>query len=380
MDKQTSTVITGVGIISPLGIGKDAFGRNYVAGTEAIIAQKSVRFFERDYSYAIHDVPTTYEQCIPVAHRRRMSVLSRMTFAAAWMCLQDSQLDYPQYRDSMGIVLGTGWGELDSLPTLLMQATETADITVSPALFHTSVHNAPAGYLGIILEAKGPTLTVTQGDHSFETALATGNLLLQSGQCPAVLIGGADTFFDFAVLEREIDNHAQSVISRGSAFLLLEAEASARARNAPLLARPTVLPSRTLQSDADIADYALELKHNLDEQSSTPDAPIDLVLFTGSIAPSLGHRETDLLQAILQGNSAYLIHARGCSRPTQNAEAFIGALAILQQQQVPTGNLMRFHHDVCEPVATFSGNIDKVLLISVSERGSYCPFLLEKIQ
>jgi hypothetical protein len=381
MAKRNATVITGVGVICPQGIEKDAFYHHYLADSDAKIAQKTVLFFAQEYTCAIYDFPAVDEQSIPSALRRRMSPLSRLSVVSAWRCLQDSGLDYSKYRDSMGIVIGTGWGEVDSLSTLLMQATEETDISVSPTLFHTSVHNAPAGYLGIILEAKGPTLTVPQGDHSFESALAVGNLLLQSGQCPVVLVGGGDTFFDFAVLEKEIDNNAHAAISRGSCFLLLESEEAAEARNASMRARSVFLPCRTLQNAEDIDEYALEIKKILDEQCSAVGEPIDLVLFTGSIQPSLWHLETDLLKAILAGNSVYLIPPREhLARPTQNAEEFIGALAILQEQKVPSKNLMRLHNNVLEKVDTFAGKIKKILLISVSAQGSHRLFLWEKTQ
>lgn len=373
-------VITGIGAVSPFGITKDIFYCNYLSNTKPAFVSKNTQFFGQNYTYKVYDIPSIQEPGIPSSLQRRMRSLSLMSVISAWRCLQDSGLEYSKYQDSMGIVMGTGWGEIDSIYSLLMQATETAELSISPALFHTSVHNAPAGHLGIFLESKGPTLTVTQGDQSFESALSVGNLLLESEQCPIVLLGGADTFFDLSVLEKNTDNEASSIISKGSCFFLLELETLAIERNAKVYAHCVFLPSCTVQSEQDIHEYACDIKSTLSDQCYHADEPIDLVLFTGNLPSSLWEREINLVKKILDGKPSYLIFPDApLSRPTQTSEDFLGSLAILEKQKLPARDFFYLDNNEIKQAAWINADhaIKKILFVSVSSQGTHSLFLLE---
>ncbi len=381
-NRKASTVITGIGIICPSGVTKDIFYHSYLSNTNPVSTPKNIHLFGKDYIYAVYDIPPIEEPGIPSSLQRRMRSLSLMVVVSAWRCLQDSGLEYSKYLETMGIVMGTGWGEIDSIHSLLMQATEKSDILISPTLFHTSVHNAPAGHLGIALESKGPTLTVTQGDQSFESALSLGNLLLQSEQCPVVLVGGADTFFDLSVLEKNTNKDTLSTVSKGSCFFLLEPEKSAIERNTPVYARTVFLPSRTTQNQEQIHEYACDIKASLSEQSSGTGEPIDLVVFTG-VPTSFWHIEIPLIKAILEGKSAYLIPPdTPLSRPTQTAEDFLGSLAILEKQKIPDKKILYLTNNELKDADSLEDlkTIKRILLISVSSQGTHSLFLLEKLR
>ena len=107
----------------------------------------------------------------------------------ATKCLENCTYD----SENLGVIIATGWGELETTEKLLSGIIEGGDVALSPTQFHNSVHNTAAGYLGIMLKVKGPTLTISQENHSLEAALAAGHLLIDSEQTRNVLVGGVDT-------------------------------------------------------------------------------------------------------------------------------------------------------------------------------------------
>lgn len=183
--------------------------------TQPLIEEK-LQFFNREYAQCIHAAPDIDTSKIPSRVRRRMSFLTKMIVSTACKCLENKEYD----SETMGIVVASGWGELKTTENLLLSVIED-DVCVSPTKFHNSVHNTAAGYLGIILGAKGPTLTVSQETHSFETALEVASLLIASKQTSMVLVGGADTYFRFSVLERDKEKYPK-VFGCGATFFLLQ--------------------------------------------------------------------------------------------------------------------------------------------------------------
>lgn len=120
---------------------------------------------------------------------RRMKRLPRMVLSLAISAFE--QTACPEKPDS--VYLGTGWGPLSETHDFLTRLFESDEKFTSPTDFIGSVHNAPAGHVAMHFGAKGPNITVTGGDYSFEQALITANLLAENSSNP-FLIMAADEF------------------------------------------------------------------------------------------------------------------------------------------------------------------------------------------
>jgi 3-oxoacyl-(acyl-carrier-protein) synthase len=371
-DRKTG-VITGVGVASSYGLNKKKFYENYLAGKTPEIAERSITFFATQYKQKIYELPEFDEQAIPVALRRRMSFMSRMITVAAFQCLNEAKLS-PEKYDDLSIVLGTGWGEHETITKLLSQLiADEPEITLSPTLFHNSVHNASAGYLGMILKAHGPALTISQGEHSFESALETGSLLLRIGQSQCVLVGCGDVFFDFAVLDQKKHTFPE-VFSSGSNFFLLESKREASERHAPILAGCSPLPSYNSLQEPDISLYARDVVVALQEQNSIAPAEIDLVFLTGT-GEYVSHSATiSLLKNIFDAPIPILCSALHPERPTHGADNLLCILGILEEQRIPKTSIMHIWGNT----ASIKEEFRRVLWLSISPLGFYQIFLMEK--
>jgi len=120
---------------------------------------------------------------------RRLKRLSRMVLTlAAAACPVRTSGNRPT-----SVFFSTGWGALSETHDFLSRLFESGDRFSSPADFVGSVHNAPAGQVGIEFHSSGPNVTMTGGEAAFEQALAGAALLAPAGE-ETLLVLGADEY------------------------------------------------------------------------------------------------------------------------------------------------------------------------------------------
>ncbi len=99
-------------------------------------------------------------------------------------------------KDKMGLIVATGYGALKTTFSFLDSYIEKGDKLSSPLHFSNSVHNAAAAHISILYGITGPTLTVSQFEMSFFSALITASVWLKEGYTDSVLVGCSDEFCD----------------------------------------------------------------------------------------------------------------------------------------------------------------------------------------
>lgn len=122
---------------------------------------------------------------------RRLKRLPRMALALAHAACKNANLQ----ETPSSVFWGTGWGPLSETYDFLNKLHESNEQFASPTDFIGSVHNAPAGQVAISLGAKGPNITTTGGDYSFEQCLLTASILVDNTD-DAFLVIGADEFHE----------------------------------------------------------------------------------------------------------------------------------------------------------------------------------------
>jgi 3-oxoacyl-[acyl-carrier-protein] synthase-1/3-oxoacyl-[acyl-carrier-protein] synthase II len=142
---------------------------------------------------------------LPLRQIRRFKRLSRMAMALSTSLKNKANTE----ENPNAIFWSTGWGGLSETNDFLQQLFESDHRYASPTDFINSVHNAPAGHVAIHFKAKGPNITATGGDYSFEQALYSACLMAPLTKGP-FLIFGADEYhpllsplFDPSVNEKE---------------------------------------------------------------------------------------------------------------------------------------------------------------------------------
>jgi len=152
---------------------------------------------------------------------RRLKRLPRMALAlAAAACPAGASETLPN-----SVFFGTGWGPLSETHDFLTRLFESGDRFSSPADFIGSVHNAPAGQVGMEFKAMGPNVTLTGGEAAFEQALASAALLASGGEETLLALGADEYSPDWSPL---FDRSAvMSVPSDGGGALWLKRSVAA---------------------------------------------------------------------------------------------------------------------------------------------------------
>jgi 3-oxoacyl-[acyl-carrier-protein] synthase II len=191
-------VITGLGMVTPLGTGKDVFAKNFFQGRSGI---SFIEGFDTSHlpSHLGGEVKDFRPQDFIFSKNfRRMDRLSQYVTASARMAMEDAQFSVtPENRDRVGIIMGTTFGptelKIQSMRTLFTRG----PAKIHPSLVPNSVLNAPAGHASIEMGFRGINTTVNHQATSGEIALIYAVMELRRGTADVVLAGGAEILSDF---------------------------------------------------------------------------------------------------------------------------------------------------------------------------------------
>ncbi len=245
-------VITGIGMVSPLGIGATTFWEALNAGRTGI---GELRRFDPGAGMPRRgaEVPEfAAREFLPAALLRRMDRLSRMIAVSSVMAVADGRLaaspDVPP--EDCGVVVGSELGNFTESAEFLERVFTRGPALASPMLFPNLVLNAPASQVAMALGWRGPNLTVSEAEVSGEAALSVAIGFLRRKRVKAVIAAAGDEIApvvyaalrDFRHLsprraQREwaspFDCGANGAVAgEGAVALLLEDERSAERRGA----------------------------------------------------------------------------------------------------------------------------------------------------
>jgi 3-oxoacyl-[acyl-carrier-protein] synthase II len=185
--------ISGVGLVSPLGIGAAAFWRSLGAGTSAIAPITRFDPGPRPPRLGAIVAEFPVREFLPPALVRRMDRLSQMVGVAAVLAAADSGYR-PKSDDAedCGVVVGSALGNLGEAAQFLDRLFTKGAALVNPMLFPNLVMNAAASQVAMALGWRGPNLTVSCGEISGEVALETGIDLVRRGRARAVVVAAGE--------------------------------------------------------------------------------------------------------------------------------------------------------------------------------------------
>ena len=191
-------VISGIGMVTPLGAGKEAFSRKLFrgdCGISPITAFDTSHFSSRLGAAVVDFVPRDF---ISTKNLRKMDRISAMAAASARMALEDAEVGMDaSNQDRTGIVLGTAFGSTDVAAQFAGVIFREGPGVASPFLVPNTVMNAPAGHTSIELGFRGINSTVNHHEASAETALAYAASEIKQGRADIMLAGGADILSEF---------------------------------------------------------------------------------------------------------------------------------------------------------------------------------------
>jgi 3-oxoacyl-[acyl-carrier-protein] synthase II len=187
-------VITGLGIVSPVGNDVSAAWASILAGRSGISAV--MRFdtgsFPTHFGGEIRELDL--EPFMSVKDARRMDAFMQYGVVAGMQAMRDSGLTVtPENADRIGVLMGSGMGGLESIEVTYDKYLEThSPKKVSPFFIPASIINLVSGHLSIAFKITGPNLAVATACTTSTHSIGLAMRLIQYGEADAMLAGGSE--------------------------------------------------------------------------------------------------------------------------------------------------------------------------------------------
>lgn len=188
-------VITGIGVIAPNGIGRDAFSEAIFGGVSGI---RPISIFDTS-AYPAKNAGEVRgfdaQQILGPKGLRTLDRTTRLSLSAAKLAMDDAGLlvDEKNSRE-VGVSLASTLGCLKSVCDFDKEALKDGPRYVNPALFPNTVLNSAASQISIRFNIKGFNSTISTGFSAGIDALGYAADLLRDGRARIVLAGGVEEF------------------------------------------------------------------------------------------------------------------------------------------------------------------------------------------
>ncbi|MFP7737507.1 beta-ketoacyl-ACP synthase II [Priestia aryabhattai] len=248
-------VITGMGVVSPIGNNIGTFWSNLIKGESGI---SSIDTFDiTDHKAKIAGIVRDFDadKVLGKKEARRLDRFSQFALAAAEQAWIDSKLDLNHIDpERLGVYVGSGIGGIETLIENIDALRQKGPKRVSPTLVPGMISNAAAAQISIKWNAMGPSMSPVSACAIGNTAIGEAFRLIRSGEVDAVFAGGTEaaitdlsvaSFGNATALSTRNDNPTQAsrpfdegrdgfVMSEGAGILILESLSHALRRGAKI--------------------------------------------------------------------------------------------------------------------------------------------------
>src|SRR5262245_58320473 len=239
-------VISGIGVISPLGVGRDAFWNGLVEGRAGVSRLDGLDAVPEAYRYAGQVTGLQPEEIIGSKGLKYLNDATRLLLCAAELARRDARLEIaPELAEEVGVVAASSSSNVGDCVGFYESLLSPGERT-NPLRFPNLFINIAGGNLAIRLGVRGLNTTVTNGATSSLDALQHGLTALRCGRARVLLVGGLEVlspvlvegFWRAGVLgdtgaPRPFDRRRRGLIpAEGCGVLVLERAETAQARGA----------------------------------------------------------------------------------------------------------------------------------------------------
>jgi len=191
---ERRVVVTGIGVISPIGNNKEEFWSALLSGKGGIGPLTS--FDCKDYDSRIAGEVKDFipHPFIPKKELRRMEKFVQFAVTAAKEAIDDSGIDISKEDPfNIGVLVGSGIGSLRIIEEQHKIILEKGPSRISPFLIPMLIVNMASGYISIMFNVKGPNSCTTTACASGTHAIGDASRLIQHGDADIMIAGGTES-------------------------------------------------------------------------------------------------------------------------------------------------------------------------------------------
>jgi len=367
---ERRVVVTGLGLVSPVGLDVASGWENILAGKSGIrpithfeIEPFSVRFGGPIYGFDV-------EQYIPKKEARKMDAFIHYGIAAGTQAIRDSGIEVTEANAKrIGVAIGSGIGGVTGIENGYGAYLSGGPRKISPFFVPANIINMVAGNLSIMYGLKGPNISIVSACSTGAHNIGDAMRMIQYGTVDMMVAGGAEMATSptglggfaaaRALSTRNDDPQAASrpwdrdrdgfVLSDGAGVVMLEELEHAKARGARIYAELAgsamnsdafhmTSPSPNGEGAADCMRLALaDAGLNMDQvqyiNAHGTSTPAGDVAETMAVKAAFGDHAYELAVSSTKSMTGHMLGAAG------GAEALFTILAIRDQVMPPTINL-----------------------------------------
>ncbi|MDP6966054.1 MAG: beta-ketoacyl-ACP synthase II, partial [Candidatus Marinimicrobia bacterium] len=248
-------VVTGMGVVSPVGVGTRLFWKSLTSGKSGI--DTVTKFDTTDFPVKIGGEVKNFEKEAYIDKKllNRLDDFTIFALVAADEAIKDAGLeDGIENMDRFGAVIGSGVGGLKTLETQIARLISRGPRTVSPFFVPMHIADIAPGHVSIRWGLKGPNYSVVSACATASNAIGDAMRLIQHGDADVIISGGTEApitsiayagFANMKALSRRNDEPQKSsrpfdadrdgfVMGEGAGLIVLEEAEHAQSREAEI--------------------------------------------------------------------------------------------------------------------------------------------------
>jgi len=186
-------VVTGIGVISPVGVGKTNYWNSLVSGVSGVgrITHFDPTGFDVQIAAEVKGFDVT--NWIDRKESRRMDRFVHFGVAAALDAIEDAGLKITSANaERVGVLVGSGIGGLQTLEDQVKVLIQNGPSKISPFLIPMMIADMASGHISIITGAKGPNSTVVTACATGAHALGDSLEIIRRGAADVMICGGTE--------------------------------------------------------------------------------------------------------------------------------------------------------------------------------------------
>jgi len=412
--KNSTVVISGMGIVSPIGCDLSSFTQNFRDGLSGITQQplRNGTMPNHPIGMANH-FEENLKEIYDFRKLRRWDPSSQMTLLATLSALADAKIMEVQSQNwqidpqNLALILGHGLGGLGTVEKFFQKVVEVSPQSANPSLFPETVPNAATGHLSIELGLNVPSTTIAQKQITFEAALNFALHTFQMEDVDWIITGCVEDLNDWEILAHEKSGYlahsspaslkpfdrqrSGTLLGEGGAIFILERQESAEKRGHKPYARiigcqqgghPT-RPGSWPQKRSDSHQQS-QIFQSFFKENGLQESQIDWVLACALGSPTLDLFEANVLHELFGSQTPITsVCGQWGTFTSMGSLRLAAALVALNQSWIPkTVGLddpeFSSLNYVCQPKSLDEGT-HRVFIHSMGDGGSYSGYIIESL-
>ena len=362
--------MTGIGVISPIGTGRETFWKALLAGTNGI--ERISRFDPAEYAAQIAGEVKDFDPTLYIDKKesKRMDRYAQFAVAATKMAIEDAKLDLVNEDcDRIGTFIGAGIGGIETMHSQYEKLFSKGPHHISPFFIPMMIGNMAAGQTAIAFGLHGPSSCIVTACATGSNCIGDAFRVLQRGEADVMVAGGTEAAISQAAVagfcsmkalctdHNDDPEHASRpfdkgrsgfVMGEGAGIVILETLEHAEKRGAHIYAELAGYGSNSdayhITSPAPHGEYQAKCMNLAIEDAGMKPADIDYVNVHGTSTHMNDEGETEACKAVfgdrakdvpvssIKSMTGHLLGAAG------GVECIATALAVENDMLPPTIN------------------------------------------